>query len=128
MSGSNLEVVIEIRDGSVSCPCGCGHSFKVKRSSHGAQKADKQTILDDDQRKVVVFSRLLEVGVWHTKEQLREMMNNAGVFINPNPLNSALSCLVRLDFFKMKRDGHDVLYQFNESRYNDYLKMGGLLK
>ncbi len=66
MSESGLTAVVEIQHGLVKCPCGCENEFRVKRSSYGAQKADLQTTLDDDQRKIAAWARTLEENTWHT--------------------------------------------------------------
>ena len=128
-SENGLVSVVEIQHGKVKCPCGCEETFSVKRSAHGAQKADLQSFLDDDQRKIAAWSKgNLAADKGYTKEQLRGLMINAGVIINPNPFNSAVSCLLRLGFFSDKREGHDVFYQFSQERFIEYLRKGGILK
>ena len=128
MSETVSAAIVEIQHGQVQCPCGCENVFRVKRSSYGAQKADLQTILDDDQRRIAAWARTLEAESWHTKEGLRESIKEVNVFIKPNPFNSAISCLVRLGFFSKKQKGHEVFYQFQESRFKEYLERDGFLK
>ena len=125
MSESGLVSVVEILHGKVTCPCGCEKTFSVSRSVHDT----KLSFLDDDQRKIVAWCKAnLVAEIWETKEGIRQLMINAGGIINPNPFDSAILFLTKLQFFKTKQEGQDMLYQFQKSRFEQYLKEGGYLK